>query len=627
MASKKRKTKLLALDFETYYDNEYSLKKLTTQDYVTDKRFRALLCAVKTEDEAFVLQQDSIWSWMRKQDWENIGVIGHNLNFDGAVLYHQYKIQPKFYLDTIGMARATLRDKTHRFSLAKVAEVLGLPAKGDAVVMAKGKMFGHFTREEWKRYMEYCAHDAWLAWEIYHKLRPMMPDIDMLAMHTVVRASVVPSVVLDTALLQDHANELEGDREKDIAQLDRMASDILGERVDLQKLRSAEKFASILTGLGIPEAQLPKKVNDKGVESLCFAKNFKPFTDLLEHDDPVIRTAVEVKTKANSSLAITRATKLAGMGRRHPEGIALPTIYYATHTGRLGGTDGLNFQNMPRVGKLRESLTAPPGHTVVAIDASQIEARLVAYMAGQTDVVAAYTKGEDVYAQFAARLYGGKADDWPKGSDERQVGKVAELQLGYGSGAMTFQGSVRVQGGVLIDLAESKGVVQVYRKSHRKIVKLWHDLNAQLPYLSDGSANAEFGCGVHLSKDRIILPNGLFIGYPGLRRFQQKYDKSPNWYYMGRGLKKIYGGAITENIIQALAAIITRAAMAYMMMYGYFCILQVHDEIIFIVPNNKVDECRRLGERFLCRAVEWAPGLPLAAESKIGPNYGNLTDG
>jgi DNA polymerase len=308
----------------------------------------------------------------------------------------------------------------------------------------------------------------------------------------------------------------------------------------------------------------------------------------------------------------------------------IPLRYSGAHTHRLSGDWGINMQNLPRGGKLRKALKAPDGYVVIAADAAQIEARMVAWFAGQQNLVDQFANGEDVYCSFASVVFGRtitKAD-----KKERWIGKTAVLGLGYGMGWVKFQATVKIlsknQLGEQIELddEEAQRIVNAYRTTYPKIPAMWQTLNNTLSLISSGKGTARLGpvtCGVTAGPGQIDLPSGLSLYYKNLRH------EDGQWVFdFGRTKgKRIFGGKLLENIVQALARIVVMDAAVRLRkplaMHDVRLAGQVHDELIYVVPEDLTTVVKALVLQEMSRAPEWAVGLPLSAEAESGPSYGN----
>jgi DNA polymerase I-like protein with 3'-5' exonuclease and polymerase domains len=438
-----------------------------------------------------------------------------------------------------------------------------------------------------------------------------------------------PTVELDTEVLEQHLEKVRNDKRKLI---DDLALSGLSEAKVKKALMSNQIFAKLLQTVGV---EPPMKTSLRtGKQSFAFAKTDKEFTNLLEHPDVRVQNLVAARLGTKSTIEETRTENLMKVAERGRLPIMLN--YYGAHTGRFSGGDKLNLQNLPRNGAIRTALTAPLGEVLVACDSSQIEARMVAYIAGQDDLVQAFREGRDVYSEFASEVYGRKVTKADK--IERFVGKTCILGLGYGMGAVKFRNTLALgQGGISVDVDENEAerIVRLYRQKNHKIVSLWNKCGHALTgMVSGGSGNITDL--LPYDSEGILLPNGLRITYAGLRQTSdgfeyindaRTYRKLAQKRVMGDADVKvdwtrIYGGKVTENIVQALARIVVAEQMAAIGQ-SYHVAFQVHDEVIITAPETDKTIAREFVERQMSKPPRWAQDLPVACESGIGYNYGD----
>ena len=293
----------------------------------------------------------------------------------------------------------------------------------------------------------------------------------------------------------------------------------------------------------------------------------------------------------------------------------VPLRYYAAHTGRWGGDDKINLQNIPRKSLLKESIVAPAGHLLIDADSSQIEARTVAWLAGQTDLVDAFERREDVYKIMASSIYNKTETEITNG--ERFVGKTTILGAGYGMGATKFGIQLKTFN-VEIDDAEAARIIQVYRNTYPYIPRLWKEANSSLDALR-AKQTAQVGCqpqALTLTENGFLLPSGLYLNYPDLQKDQDEQYS----YASRRGRIKIYGGKVVENLCQALARCIIGEQMLRIAK-RYRVVLTVHDAVMCVVPEAEAKEALSYVNECMRWRPSWAETLPLACELGVGVNY------
>ena len=330
--------------------------------------------------------------------------------------------------------------------------------------------------------------------------------------------------------------------------------------------------------------------------------------------------AARIGTK--STLEETRTQRFIDIAARG--NLPVPVRYYAAHTGRWGGDDKINLQNLPSRGangkKLKRSIIAPEGHTMIDCDSSQIEARVLAWLAGQDDLTTAFANGDDVYKHMASSIYNVPSDE-VKGS-QRFVGKTTILGAGYGMGAVKFQTQLAGMG-VEMYLNEARRIIQIYRKKNGAISQLWTDANNMIHYMARGDT-LQFGKEGVLVVDgvakSITLPSGLPMFYTDVSAYDTE-NGTEYMYKTRKGLNKIYGGKVVENVCQAVARCIIGHQMI-LIAKRYKVVLTVHDSIVVAVPDADVAEARVYVEHCMSQKPDWAEGLPITCESGTGKSYG-----
>jgi len=421
----------ITLDFETYYDNDYSLSKLTTEEYINDSRFEIIGVGVKVDDapaEWFSGSKEEVKNWLGKFNWAESALLCHNSMFDGAILAWVFGIVPAYYYDTLCMARA-LHGVDVSGSLKSLVERYGLGAKGTEVIDAKGVRREDFNVHKLSAYGEYCKNDVELTYKLFAALHPF-PTNEHALIDMTLRMYTQPVFGLDDGLLVDRLEKLRADKRTLLSGL-MVHLDCPDEESVRKKLASNPQFAKILTDLGIDP---PMKTSPAtGKQTFAFAKNDIGFIELAEHENPLVQQLCAVRLGTKSTIEESRVERFIEIGARNKGKLPIPLKYYGAHTGRWSGIDGLNLQNLPSRNKdkksLKKSIVAPPGHVVINCDSSQIEARVLAWLAGQTDLVAQFANGEDVYSQFASKIYGQSISK--ENPVERFVGKtcIAEGSL------------------------------------------------------------------------------------------------------------------------------------------------------------------------------------------------------
>jgi DNA polymerase len=390
---------IVTIDFETYYDQKFSLSKMTTEAYIRDPQFEIIGVGIKVNDyPTDWYAGDNVGKFLKSLDYSKRAILCHNTAFDGAILAWHFGINPRLWLDTLSMARP-LHNLTVGGSLAALTTHYGLGKKGDEVVQALGKHKADFTAEELAKYGEYCINDVELTHALFNKLKVGFPSSELLVIDQTLRMYTEPVIELDVPLLEKHLEEV---RTRKRMLLTDLGLTGVSEEALTKMLMSNEIFAKYLKNLGIDP---PTKISARtGKEAWAFAKTDKGMTDLLEHPDERVQAVVTARLGTKSTIEETRTESLIGVAGRGRLPIMLN--YYGAHTGRFSGGDKLNLQNLPSRGNttIRRALKAPEGQLLVSCDSSQIEARTVAWVAGQDDLVQAFRDKRDVYSEFATEV-------------------------------------------------------------------------------------------------------------------------------------------------------------------------------------------------------------------------------
>ena len=606
---------VITIDFETYYDREFSLSKITTEEYVRDDNFEVIGVGVKVDDaetEWFSGTYSETMHFLGKFKWSEAFVLAHNTMFDGAILTWKFGIKPMAWLDTLCMARAIDNEVSN--SLAKLADRLGVGQKGNEVIMAMGKRRVNFTPEELAQYGKYCCNDVDLCYNIYNILKQNYKLKELKLIDLTLKMFTDPVLQLDLPLLEQHLGEVKHRKETLIQKA----------MSDRETLMSNQKFAEKLKELGVLP---PTKISlTTGKVALALAKSDDGFKALAEHPNEEVQALVAARLGAKSTLEETRTERFISIAKRGS--LPVPLRYYAAHTGRWGGDDKLNLQNLPRKSKLKDAIVPPDGYVLIDADSSQIEARTVAWLAGQADLVNSFEDGEDVYKIMACRIYHKPFNSIT--TAERFVGKTTILGAGYGMGWKKFQLQLKTFG-VEIEDSLCKHIINTYRDVHPRIPDLWMQAERCLDALaSEDLKTADFGTQPQavslLPGVGFDLPSGLPLKYMNLRVIEEQNPKSGMWekhyiYDTRKGTTKIYGGKVVENICQAVARCVVGEQMLRIAK-RYKVVLTVHDAVACVVKKEEAEEAKEYVTECMKWRPKWAETLPLSCEIGYGDSYG-----
>lgn len=662
---------ILTIDFETYYDQEYTLSKMTTFEYVTDPRFEVLAVSLKLDDGPTIwMEEPTFRQYAGRIQWGKIGVLAHHTHYEALVLSRHYGVERAgMWLDTLSMDRALRHSSDH--DLDSVAQHWAGVPKGASIDWTKGMHRSDFTEEEWAEFRKYGTNDADITYAAFREMAKVFPKRELKVIDLIVRMYAEPQVLVDESILRPYT-VYETQRRADF--LEKLG---LGTPEQAKKiLGSSDKFAALLRSQGIEPPT--KKTGSKKGWTYAFAKD-DPFMQMLvEHEDEDLADLAQARLDTKSTLNVTRPQRylaLGAGGRKAP----LYLVYSAAHTHRMGGGDKTNAQNHERIkdgkpysGMIRRSLMAPPGKLIVVADSAQIEARMVARLANETKLVQAFADRRDVYSEQASVFYGRQVNRklvLPDGSKPDEipgfVGKVCVLGLGYGMGwpKLTFELLKGALGGkpvcftnedaermgvsvtrfcasewnaeqvraiptrrefmeMMVHAAVCRHLVNTYRETNAGIPRLWKQADMVIAQMAAGAEGYVFNDTCYVRKNELVLPNGLSLQYKGLRRF--KREDQQGWEYdTGQGWTTLYGGKLIENVSQALCRIIVVDQMVDYAMEGHPIWGTTHDEFASVSPIAEA-------ERDLARMIEimsttpsWCPGLPLFAEGGIGSHYGD----
>jgi DNA polymerase I-like protein with 3'-5' exonuclease and polymerase domains len=616
---------LVTLDFETYYAQGFSLSNLTTEEYIRDERFQVIGVGIKIDEGKTEWHTgDQAKEALDKIDWENSTLLCHNTQFDGAILAFRFGIIPSSYLDTLSMARAK-HGVDVGGSLAFLVEHYNLGTKGHEVIEAKGKRLEDFNEVDLKQYGKYCINDVDLTHKLFFILVEGFPQSELDLIDLTLRMYTDPLLEVDDALLQARLDEVREEKSQLLSALQSKLQCNNEEEVRVI-LASNKKFSELLIELGV---EVPMKESPAtGNPTPALAKGDQGFLDLCEHEDVFIQELCRVRLGTKSTIEESRIERFIDIGARNKGKLPIPLKYYGAHTGRWAGSDKVNFQNLPARDKkkkaLKNAVIPPENHQVVNCDSSQIEARVLVWLAGQDDIVQWYKEGRDVYSEFASKVY--KRTITKADKTERAVGKTCILGLGYGTGSKKLQQTLKISAGVTVDEAEAQRFVDVYREVNDQVILLWKECEKALKNIASWPKNKD---PYYIDKRKALmvtpkgikLPNGLYIQYPGLT-WDVSEAKSKFVYKSRRGMVSIWGGSVVENVVQALARIIVGEQMLEINK-KYRPVLTVHDAVVNVVPNEEIDSAMKFITDIMSTPPQWAEGLPVACEANHGNSYGD----
>jgi len=588
---------IIGIDFESYYDKEYSLQKMPTHAYIRDERWRCLGCGFqfRTAEPFYVEDPEPIFQKIDAYGWDDVTLVAHNASFDGSVLFERFGgRKPAHWIDTQLIARWAVAQgrlpPEQSVSLAKLAPLVGL-RKGDTwqAVHGGGQGLSGYGTEDVRIMMALLA--------LFMKQQPSPDELTYMDMH--IRMMTEPKLVTDRDMLAE-------------------ATVVTEDEVWLAKqLRKDAIMAKLLEARGVP---LEYKTTPKGKRKLALSKTDAFMQGLVQHDDPEVAQLASLRLDANSNITRTRALTLLNVGNPLP----FPVLYYGAHTGRGSGVDNYNMQNMPAGGVLRQAIQAPAGHVLVVGDSSQIEPRVIGWRADEQRLLDIFRESDetDDPKRDAYRLFGGEymygIEPEALTDFQRKVAKAGLLGLGFGQGWRGLQAGAQQKGGLIIPDAEAQHAESAYRGGFARIPAWWYTLKQLV-----------------LDQGYIELPDGRRLTYPDLRHedmpdFHGELKRTlafdrPLIFSKGpkgkRQTVRFWHGVAAENDTQAVARSVVFWQAMKMREDGIPILGMSHDEVISMATVAEAPSVKQRMEYWFKQVPPWAEGLPTNGKVVIGNNY------
>lgn len=580
---------VIGIDFESYYDKDYSLSKkgTTTHDYIRDERWQCLGAGFKFERESAHYCHDAMEGVKRidRLGWDKVALVAHNAMFDGSVLFERFgRRRPAMWFDTQLMARYLISQgilpPEQTDSLAKLAPLVGME-KGNTWDAVHG---GNLT--------EYGTDDVIIMMKLLNLfLSHKIPweELEYMDMH--IRMATEPQLHTDKELLKKAATVTDQDRKL------------------YTILRQDANMVTLLKRCGV---EVEYKTTPKGKIKPALAKTDIFMQGLLEHENPLVAELASRRLQANSSITHTRAAMLLRVGDPLP----CPYLYYAAHTGRGGGRDGYNMQNLPGKGPLRRAIVPPPGYVLVVGDSKQVEARTVAWRAGDENLLATF-RTSDPYRTFGAQfMYQCNPEDLDE--TQRKIAKAGVLGLGFGQGWKGLAAQTRAKSGLIIPPETAELAVNAYRKNFRRVPKWWKQIMRMAR--EDGY---------------VVMPDGRKIIYPDMAMevWDEEEDSKPTLVFyrpaiFSKGVKRgerqrvrLWHGLATENDTQGSARSIVFWQALQMRREGINIVGLTHDEVIALSRIEEANDVKECMLKWFRTGPEWADGLPLDGDINANTNY------
>lgn len=586
---------IAAVDFETYYDKDYTVRTLGVYGYVKHPRFDPYMCSVvSTEGWEFVGNPaDFDWGYLKDAQ-----LVSHNKGFDASV--YSEAVRRGYWSGPLDFKWDCSADMCVYLgipnALAKAVKFLyGQELPKEIRNAMSGKEWGKLPKEKRDQLLEYCLNDSRWCLKIWQDWNHLWPDSERwLSEHT--RKMSVRGVPVNAGKLESGIRQLRGKVHESLITIPWTES---SEDTPLSTQKFSEWCRSIHV---VPPGSMAmnnvecdnwityhKTAAPKAVEVLLAMRQYRRCNMLLE--------------------------KLEAMHTRmKPDGfMAYGLKYGGAHTLRDSGDGGVNMQNLPSDElfgvNLRGMIEAPPGFVFISSDLSQIEPRVVRWLIRDERTLEYLRSGMDPYEAYARAVIGYNDPRPLKDVDPRLrwLCKQAELSLCYGVGASRLQAAANA-GGVEMSHAKAQMEVSKYRASNPGILALWNRL------LSDMKSS-------HGGDYHITLPSGRKLHYWSVECNGRDVKAAvPKWASLQE--TNFFGGKLLENVVQAAARdVFMNCVQLIEGRYQLPVLLRVHDEVLTLAPESQAEEHRRIVEWCMSSPPSWAPDLPVHAEAKIMKVY------
>jgi DNA polymerase bacteriophage-type len=657
---------MLTIDFETR--SKVDIKLAGSWNYAESPTTEVMCLALKEDDRAPVIWIPERADWLAIACENDIPLVGageviemvshadmieaHNAHFEIAIWHHVCHLRmnwPDLKPTKVFCSMAKAARLSLPLGLDKLGAAIGAKEQKDSeghrimLKMSKPRRPSKLDKSPWWEkpsdlvaLWRYCIQDVVSEHCISAMLPPLPAPERKLWLHdlTVNRRGIpvdLPTARAMVGLVNRHSEKLLGEM-----------TELTGGEVDSPRQTAA--FRKYLAGEGVSLVDLKKET----------------VAECLEMDSlpPKARRLLEIRSEL-SQASVAKYTKMEQMACSDDR-VRGSLQYHAASTGRWGGR-GIQIQNFTRrkvicpdlaaevvchapddveflfgpvisfaSDYLRSTLVSSPGHDLVCADYSSIEGRVLAWLAEEEWVLEAYRNDEGMYEISASLLYNVPVEEVT--GDQRQIGKVCELALGYQGSTGAFV-SMASNYGVNLPEDEVKKLVAAWRERRPQTVRLWFELEraAISAVKNRGISYYYAGCAFEVKGSFLMirLPSGRTLWYydPIMREMMQPWgDVKESLTYMGVdsttsqwSIQKTYGGKLAENITQACARDILAAGIMHVEAAGYPVLFHVHDECVSEVPEGfgSVEEY----ETLLATPSTWANTIPLAAKGWRGKRY------
>lgn len=647
----------IIVDFESYFDSDYSLKKMSTIEYVMDKRFQVGGLGIQFLgfSDSFI-KSNGIYFFNPFEakdflcatkhdagsDLKCFTIICQNCKFDCLVLKEHYGITPKYTVDIIDLDRIWDARAKHR--LAVMAERWGAPKQKGDTQQFKGWHWNDMSPEMKKAYEEYCKTDIEIESFLLQKLLPLVPnpEIELRLATQTLHLYLNQQIEIDVKYGRELQKKMECEALKSLEDL----RDV-GVNCTHEDISGNISFVELLAKYLPAGESVPMKPNKNGEPISAFAKDDEGMRYLLNHSKKEVQMLATARQAIKSwPLHIKRVNRFISQANTKDGVIGAPLSYYAAHTGRWGGTEKINLQNLGSRGRkgagthqlirdVRKMLKAKAGHIFGIADLAQIEFRILAWLAGQNDLVQAFADGRDIYSEFATEDLFKEPIRKPTKNDspelaralifKRGFAKDGMLGFGYGMGANRLYDDCRANDALRpafdsgeYDFTFIDRLIKTLRSRYAKIPAFWQQVEKAWKFVTKYPREELTWWRLKFYHQDgatfITLPSGRYLRYPNAR-VSRKGDLSYQW-------GSLWGGFLTENIVQAVARDIFGEGLLRLEDESFNIVTHTHDDVVTLLAQEQKEQELERMLNVMTIVPSWAGGLPIAAEGKLSERYG-----
>ena len=647
-------TDVLIIDFESFFDVGFRMGKykdsISLVEYVCSDRFEltgmgdTFISSTGIVGPTNFFKPDALQSYFDTAriayglEFEKVTLVGQNLKFDCLVTNEHYGIIPKYTVDLLDLGNMHDPKMKHDLNTLDAYWGDGTGTKGDTNQF-KGI---HAENMDWKKMSEYCSNDIDITKRLIQIMLPAImarPEIEIpLATHTLhmflnksFEIDIPRAKIIQQRMLLEMANSISA------------AGKVVGEDLGHDDISKPTIFVPMFKAVLEKHGEkLPMKKNNKNKLIPALAKTDQAMEELLHNPVEEIRVLAEAKVAVGGWPGHIKKVKNTVLQAKARGGMMSGQLGYCRgKTWRWGGVGGINQHNMggprthPLISEVRQMYKAPDGCILGVLDFASIEARNAAWQAGQQDLVNDFAKGIDIYSKFASEVFGSyvrkaKVSDPPALASlytlRRNFGKANVLGDIYGLGTNRLYRVCYIDpmlrplfdcGKLTWDMLDN--MIKHFRTKYAKIPKLWSDVEKAWRFVTKFKSEERIVNGnlrfYHKDNATFIeLPSGRYIRYPGAK-VTGKGDLS---YKYAEG---IWGGYLTENIIQSESRDILAESILRLDRAGYWVALHVHDENVLIFDKKTAEEDLVEAIKIMEIVPEWASGFPVTVEGKLSERY------